>query len=180
MKLEFKERGAKEFYDEFLYILTKYPKLIRKPKTKVKPISREAFILELISVIFFIAFVILYLIDRDYKPFLYVVILFAMLTVLSFLYRFMIKGRIDKLKNDNGTITVDFGKDTIKYSNGNEKYDVNWEDIKYIIINKYSICFMHKTIKNVLIAISTDYVEDVMKVIKKYEKNDLIVDNRDL
>ena len=70
---------------------------------------------------------------------------------------------------------------TIKFTNNNTKIslETTWEDIYLIIITKYCISFLPNDISKQMITLPIDYKEDILKEIKKYKKEDLIIYNKD-
>ena len=75
----------------------------------------------------------------------------------------------EKVNNEEG----------IKYLDDQKRISVNWSNILKIIINKYSICVLPKD-TNILISIYNGYFEELLQGLKKYHKEDLIIDNRHL
>ena len=59
----------------------------------------------------------------------------------------------------------------------NQKVHINWTSIEYIVINKYSICAIPKNPTEIMLSLSNDYKDMFLKAIKKYKKEDLIIDN---
>ena len=56
------------------------------------------------------------------------------------------------------------------------KYDIGWKDIKYILINKYSISFIPRDKNNILLSISTEYKDKVIDAINKYNYSNLVIE----
>ena len=76
-----------------------------------------------------------------------------------------------------GTITVSFDEDHIEYKTSENTYKIKWKDVKNIAINEYTICFIPKDVKKILLAINIKYKKDVIKIIKELEKDKLVIDN---
>jgi len=179
MKLEITERGENSFYDEFLYILSNYKKILINPKMKVSKLTLYALKLTIISLVFLILFTIFYILDSSFKFFIVVIGLFTFLVILGTIYYFLIRSNIKKLKNKEGTIVIKFNDDEIEYNSDNN-FKLKWNDINNIIINKYSISFIPKSKDNILMSIDKKYLNDVLKAINKYKKEELLVDNSQL
>ncbi len=177
MKLEIKERGSSYVYDEYLYIMSKYDSLVKNPHMKVHRLSKDAIRLGTISLILFIVFLVLSILDSSYKLHTYLCIFSGFLVLLSLLYHFMIIKRIKAFMNVKGTITVTFDEDHIEYKTSEHTYKIKWKDVKYITINEYTVCFIPKDIKKILLAINIKYKKDILKYVKEIGKADLIIDN---
>lgn len=175
MKLEITKRGSKEFYDEVLYVISKYKTIINNSNTKIHGLRKDAILLGLISLIFSIINLLIYYRDKAEKFFLYISYFFIFLIILSIIYYIIINNRINKLREPDDKITITFDNKRIAYKRTNTKYDIKWEDIKYILINKYSINFIPKDKNNILLSISTEYQDKVLEAIKKYKYEELII-----
>ena len=64
MKIEVKERGSKKFYDEFLYIVSNYQKIIRNPHRKNRGLLYSVIGYGICALIFAVGFAIAYFIDK--------------------------------------------------------------------------------------------------------------------
>lgn len=78
---------------------------------------------------------------------------------------------------------LEVNSDEIVLDNNNFKrtYKVEWNDVKYILITNNCICFMvniNKSMQGNLIIIPKDYEEKLIKILKKLEKEDLIIYNK--
>lgn len=77
---------------------------------------------------------------------------------------------------------IDFLKDKIvfKQDSGIETCVV-WNSIKYIVVNKYSISFFqNNTTVGPILGFSVKYIDEVLKILDKYNFKDLLIDNREL
>ena len=79
--------------------------------------------------------------------------------------------------NEKGSKTINIEKDYISYKDNNKSFRVEFDDLKYVVINKYSICFIPKNKLSALISINVEYKKDVIDALSKYKKDYLIVDN---
>ncbi len=179
MKIEVKERGSKEFYDEFLAVMQNYNNLIKKPQKKVSNQSVSILKLGIYAFITLTVYILIHLFG-DLKMETYIIILFAIIFLIVIILYGMVQSKIKRLQSYKGTITIDFSKEGITYYSEKENYKLNWDDIKYIVINHYSICFLPKESMKILIGINIEYQKEVLKAIDKYQKNDMLVDNSNL
>ena len=180
MKIEVKERGNNEFYDEFLSVMFNYKKLVNNPYLKIKPLTKSAITLGLISLVMLITFIILFALDSTFKLYLYFISMFSFLVGLSICYYLIIKNRINKLKSVKGVISINIEKDYIEYLSEAAKYKINFNDIKYIIINKHNIAFLPKKPGSVLISLNVKYINEVKESLQKFGHLDLLIDNSNL
>lgn len=179
MKLEIKERGLKEYYDEFLYVASKYKSFLKNPIRKAY--SSVKMLYFSIAYIFLAIFLITYFYIMD-KNYLYVFFLGILLILLLFsiFYTIFVKKRIKAFMSEKGTKYISFDEHKVEYQDNDKKVKIDYNDIAYIIINKYSICFLPKKSSKILISISTDYKEKVIECLIKYDKINLLVDNSTL
>lgn len=174
MKFEIKERGTKEYYDEVLYVAFRYMDFLKKPKRKVFKLTKFLLILTIITILFLTLSIYLYYISKD----IFYIILIGLLSAIifiSFISFIIAKRRIKYFMSEIDTKIIDINNNGIEYIDESKNYRIKWEDIKNIIINKYSICFIPRT--KILISIYIEYKSDVIKTLKKYHKEDLLIDN---
>ena len=59
---------------------------------------------------------------------------------------------------------------------------MKWDSIKNILINKNTISFLPGDVlaTNIIMFISTKYKDKVLEAIKKYKKEELVIDNSNL
>lgn len=178
VKLEISERGNFSYYDEFLYIMSNIKKISSNNKIKVKKLTSVAYIYTAISFIFMLIFFISYIVKKD-NLYLYILCFFSFIFVFSIVYLVMILNRIKYLRSEDGTIIFEITKDYVKVEKNGIECKLNWDEITSVIINKNTICFIPRELK-VLVAISKDYKEQVVSILKKFKKDSLLVDNSNL
>ena len=176
MKLEITKRGSKEFYDEVLYVISKYKDIINDSNIKIHGLRRDSINLGLVSLLFSIICFLMYFFNKNNDIILYVGYFFIFLIILSIIYYFIIVNRINKLRDPEDKIIIKFDTNKIYYSRSSAKYNIKWEELKYILFNKYSINFIPKDKNNILLSISTEYKEQVLEAINKYKYSNLIIE----
>ncbi|WP_458406247.1 hypothetical protein [Methanobrevibacter sp.] len=177
MEIGIDKIGSKEYYGEVLSVMSNYAKLVKNPNQKIRPLTAQAIILTVISLVFLVIFTILYIQDQSYALYFYVVLIFAVAFILGIIYYILINRRISNLKNISGDRKLIIEDDFVEMNVGDEKTRLEISQIKYVIINKYSISFLPQNNSLKLIAVSVDYKEEILKAIK--DKN-IVVDNSNL
>ena len=176
MKIEVKEKGSKEYYDELLYIVSNNI-LQKKHNKKIKRITTHAIQLGIISLLILIPFTVLYIIEHT-PMYLIVIILFTICVILSVVYYILITRKIEYIANTNQKATLEINKEGITINAGKQYNHLDYKDIDNIIINKYSICFMSSTSQSLYTRI--EYKDKVIEALTKYKQDKLIVDNTNL
>lgn len=105
------------------------------------------------------------------------IIIFSIALILGIIYNILIHRRISKLKNNDLEKKLIIEDEYVEMNIGDEKFRLNFNDMHWIILNKYSITFLPKIEGATLIAIGIRYRDQVISNIK--EKS-LIVDNTNL
>ena len=96
---------------------------------------------------------------------------------------FVINKNVNSYMNDETLEnTFEITKEHISLENKKQNIELSFDSIKYIIINKETISFIPKEINatSIVMFISTKYKEDVMTALKKYKKEELVIDNSKL
>lgn len=177
MEINIDKRGPSEFYDEVMGVQSNYKKLIKNPRQKIRPLSFTAKLLTGISVVFLIIFAALKIMDPSYPYYIYIVIIFAIATVLGLVYYMMIKKSISKVKDSASTRKFIIEKDFVELQAGGEKSRIEHSDLQSVLINKHSICFIPRNPTANIIAIGVEYKNQIVNF-EGYES--LIVDNSSL
>ena len=72
---------------------------------------------------------------------------------------------------NNEEIVLDHGDYTLKNK---------WNDIKYIIANKYSICIIPKVLPGLVVCFPIESKDNIIKMIKRFKKENIFIDNINL
>lgn len=177
MELLLDKENSTKYYDEVLAVLSNYKKLVKNPRKKVRGLTSTAVSLTLIALVFMIVFTVLYLRDMSYSLYLYIDILFIAAVILGIIYYALIKRRISKFKEVDSDKKIIIEDEYVELHIGGDEFRLNFTDMQWIVINKYSITFLPNVEGVRLIAINNKYTGQVLDNIK--EKS-LIADNREL
>ncbi len=180
MKIEVKERDL-DCYDEILYICSFAKKIINKPQTKVKKLSKHYINLCLFLSILLIAWYAVIGLNED------VIFFWSVFFLIFFLLCRVIKGYVCTKKwlksysEMKGIAIFEITDDEIVVNKADGAVvSVKWDSIKNVIFNKYSIAFVQKAESSIVLSIGSKYADEVISTLNKFKKNSLIVDNRDL
>lgn len=177
MEIEINKIGSSNYYNEVLAVMSNYKKLVKNPRQKIRRLNIQALVLTGISIVFLVIFTVFYLQSRSNVMYLAVIIIFAVAFVLGIIYNALIIRRLSKFKNNDADKTLVIEDDYVELVVGNERTRLEMSEIQYIIINKYSICFLPREINSTMIAINIRYKDSVMNAISNKE---IIVDNSSL
>ena len=59
-----------------------------------------------------------------------------------------------------------------------EHCELLWDDVNYIIIGKFTVSFIPKEETNRIITTRIEYKDKILKMLKKYKKEQLLVQER--
>lgn len=182
MKIVIKDKN-KSFFDECMFIQMNIKFIFKKPKRKV--MSARSYCLSWASVGF--AALLLWLSTTFVRGFRTLEMFFIMLSVLYTLILiynyFIIRKSINSYMNDGCEESIfQITKDRICLENEKQNVELSFDSIKYIIINKETISFIPKELltTSIIMFIGTKYKEEVMTALKKYKKDELVIDNSKL
>ena len=176
MKIEIDSKPNKNYYDEHLYVVNYYKSIKKKPQKKVHRMTRlllgyEVFALLYIALLCFAC-------KGNFSTFTYVALtglVIVALTVILLLGR-VVKGLNDLMK-ENLQKTIEITKDEVSYLDENKKVSIKWDNVEFVVINKYSTAFFSKDATNLIISVSMDYKTQVLQGIEEAGRMDLVVDN---
>ena len=167
MEIKIDKIESNEYYGEVLAVMSNYSKLVKNPAQKIRGLNRQAILLTGISVVFLAIFSILYLLNQSYAPYLFVIAIFSIALFLGIIYIVLINRRISKLKNNNSDKKLIIEEDHVEMHIGDEQFTLNFDDMQWIILNRYSITFLPKNKDDSLIAIGIRYKSQVISNIKE-------------
>lgn len=115
--------------------------------------------------------------NPSYSLYLYIDILFVVAVVLGIVYYILIKNRISKFKQVDSPKKFIIEDEYVELQIGEEYFRLNFTDMHWIILNKYSIAFLPKIEGARLIAVSIDYKN---QIVSNINEKSLIIDNTGL
>ena len=177
MKIEVKERGSKEFYDEMLYVITYCKKFLKNPRKKAWKYSSYLYLMMAVSIVMLGVFIAMYLFEKEW----YSLVMLGAFTLMLFILLFQliaIKKRIKMFMDDGSDKTVEITSEYIDFSSDTMNLKMKKEEISVILINKYSTCILPKELNKYSISISNDYLNQFLEGAKEKGYESIIVDNR--
>ena len=186
MKIEFKSsndtKASFKFVNEVFGINMLRKKILIDPSRKVVPILTKYIQYFLFCLVFFIIFLVSYLNDKSII-YLIISIFYGILVVLSLTFYIFIKYVLKRNVKEQVDSVINVDDKKIIYSskktNYSRKITIPWDSIKYVLFNKYSIYFFPKEKNTFSFACSIKYKDKIIKMLDKFDKNNLIVDNID-
>ena len=177
MKIEVTKPGTKQFYDEMLFVLSNYKSFIKKPTKKPKQLTKYILSFLICFAILLVAFTWLYFQEYSLTDAIFMGI-FLILILLYIAYDIRIFRVIKQYMSDTTTKVITIENDDIEFEKPGVNFKVRKDEIAVIIINKYSICFLPKDNNaGIIISISTEYREEVLKGLEENDYMSLVVDN---
>ena len=177
MKIEVKERGSKEFYDEMLYVITYCKKFLKNPRKKAWKYSSYLYLMMAVSIAMFGAFIAMYLWEKEWYS-LVMIGVFLLLFFFILILLITVKKRIKMFMDDGSDKTVEITSEYIDFSSDTMNLKMKKEEISVILINKYSTCILPKELNQYSISISNDYLNQFLEGAKEEGYESVTVDNR--
>jgi membrane protein implicated in regulation of membrane protease activity len=173
MEIVIDKIGSNNYYGEVLAVKSNYSKLVKNPRQKIRGLNSQAILLTGIAFVFLVIFAVLYLMSPS-MLYLAVIIIFSIALILGIIYIFLVNRRISKFRNNDSHKKLIIEDEYVEMHMGDEQFRLNFEDMHWIILNKYSITFIPKTEGAPLIAVEIKYKNQVIGNIKDKQ---IIVDN---
>lgn len=174
MKIEINEKGSSNYYDEFLFIAYNYNKINNNPNMKIRGLLFSAYIYSIVAVVIGIIFTLLYINNKD-GLFLFTMILFIFISILSFVHIYLLKRCINKYMNSHKKSTIEINKNGILAETEDSKFEIEADELKAIIIGKYTITFIPNDSNKNFITTRIEYKDKIVKALKKYKLNKYII-----
>ena len=188
IKLENLEKDYEERQDEFISTITSRKRLIENPKYKIKSYKKRYKNNLLLSGIYLLTILILYvpfILSRKeslieginlwvFILWLIILVLFILILINSYKYNKNLKEKKNARTKDKKVLVID--KDKVELQSKNEQsISINWDNIEMVLLNRYGILFLTKNDNTISIGIPIWYKEEVIDILKKYKKDNLII-----
>lgn len=176
MELIVDKNGTKEYYDEMLFVISRFNKYSKKPNVKAQLLTKFLFkylIFDLLGIVLAICFYIIF--HNNYFIFMMGAIVLIMIYTII-LYN-NAKKQINNYLNDTSIKRIIIDNDYIRYRNDSVDYKISLADIKYIIVNKYSVVFLPNNINTICISLSIEYLDFVKEALKDNKASDKLIFN---
>lgn len=181
------DKKLEKFYDEFLSIIFIYnsKKNKKDPKQRICLYTNKIkFWLFIFGILIIHSIISIIIEPTDNTISLILSVIFLAFILGLFIYFFIVYLSV---KNDikeynskpNNNAFLVLNKEGIIFEKENIKTNVDWDNIKYVLINKYTIAFISINDK-VIVAINKLYLNEIIDGISKYNKMNLVIDNSDL
>ena len=175
MEIILENNEPAEYYNELWYIASNYSKFIKNPKKKVLGLKQYALFLTGVAFVFLVIFSFLTITQKS-DIYFYIVILFAAAFILGIVYYSLIVYRISQIRNRNVSRKLIIENDYVEFVSGDDVFRLNKSEIKYVLINKYSVCFLPND-KTTIISV---YIKYKNQILENFDEKNLIVDNSGL
>ena len=176
MKLVIKDRGPANYYDEFLYICFFIRKFIKNPNKKAYRITEYYIMCLILLLIGFLVMLFFYL--KLHELFSFAVMIFeATVFLFELICLINVIRRIKNYRKKEGTVEIDITEKGLDYKIESLSIELEWKNIKYVIINRYTIIFLPVSNSYSVVALGIEYKDEVIKTLKKYNKKELLIDN---
>lgn len=171
MKAEFKPI-TREYFEEYYYVVTNLRKFIKKPSRRVKFVTRHLIPYIIYAGIFLVTTVAFALYDAQYLGFVPIPAIAFIVILFSF---FVASSKIRKSGQAGFTLTFTSTKKiaSIALENG-DKLELDWADVKQIIVAEYTIIFIPKTPEHIPLAIPADGLKKLQATLKEYKLSGLL------
>ena len=176
MRIEIKDRGPKEFYDEFMYVAANFRKFRSNPeaKARLQTVVYSRYAVLAFAVI--LVMVCMYFLHHEGIFLLLSGMMLICFILLAVLVASM-KKRINLMMSEKGVKTVEIDEKGVKYESEAQTLKIRWDDITAVIINRHSIIFMPRTEIQFMISVYTAFREEILSGIRDAGHMDLVVDN---
>lgn len=169
---------TRKLYEEAFYIMAYYSAFMKNPHKKTHSILKT-----LMGVIIYAGVVLatgILFLFVDYSLILATVLLTvgALVGLLFLKYYLAYKKRVDISMKDTSHKVYTISDERIIYKDNGKDLSTEWADIKSIIINKYTVCFLPATLNSTFYVLPVENADEIKTFMSGIGKDGLIVDNR--
>ncbi|MBR5340600.1 MAG: hypothetical protein IK151_01595 [Erysipelotrichaceae bacterium] len=179
MKIEIKERGSREYYDELLYVSARRKEIQKNPHKKIESFTGYMTRYNLLaagSIVFMIVCAFVF----NNVIFLFMGITAFILLIIGLISMRNGKKGIEQFLEEKGTKLITIDENGLEFVDNEKNIIMKWDDILNVIVNNYSICFFPQILSNTIISLTKDHLEEIKEALSFYGKSDLLIDNSSL
>lgn len=177
MKFVIEKNTDKNEYDELMYILENIKRIHKNPNKKVKLFTKNYILLFIIEALILLLNIFLLNNGKFWYIYFGIIIMIILISIILFINGLL---KIKYYQKNSRDTTISVNKDEILMDHSDYLLKYKWDDIKYIIANKYSICIIPKVLPGLVMCFPTYSKDDIIKMINKFKKENLFIDNTDL
>ena len=176
MTIEIKEKGSREFYKEFVNVMTQYRQLLYRPQDKLKDNFKRYILLTIAMVL--ICLMSLY--GGITGSFTVTKILTAVFAGVAAAATAVILFRMNKLVNSYladdhpAVVTIDDNGVEIEKI-GSQAVRLAWDNVAFVRSFVESTCFFSKDLSGVVLSVNNDHKKEIMDYIKNNENIEVMV-----
>ena len=157
-----------EYFYEVLKIQQQKKKIAEKGTVENSSITYKTLIASTILTAFsFFAMTAIVIYDKTNWFFWILLVLFLILLILGIRGVAVISIAVKMNKKNRGKRSISIDKELIISSVLNQTITLNWDNIAYFIIGKYSITFISKNLEEASVGLPIEYKEEVLDAIRK-------------
>ena len=180
MDFKIRIKRTKEEHEEYIATSLIIKKLIKNPRIKISNYSKRINRYLIACIIMFI-FPLFEEIFVRHSTINYVMFLCLFIIILNLLViRYSTNKDINTFKDSEEYIECKTNKKVITFKYKEGVIDLLWVDMKYIVINNYTLCFVPNSLQGSFVSMPVEYRDEIEKILKKYHQEDLLIDNSDL
>lgn len=174
MRIDIKEVGSKDFYEEIVYLSLVRRNIINGKDFKLYKVSEHYRKYILFTGASILMMFIFYLLFKN-GAFL----IHAGMMMLLLAYEIVSLNNsnkyVNELMSENVNKYVDINEEGINYNDGKKNIKLDWNDLKAVIFGKYSISFFPIRETDYIISLDNKYKDTVSDCLKQYDKDNLLI-----
>jgi len=178
MKIIIKRKETdRKFYNELLYISSKYPNIVKNPNMKVHNVTNFFLTYILIGLLLMILFLLCFI---KYGNWIFIVVIFLMISYffMSLYFFYDSQKFINKELKATEDSSLTLNTSGARLTRGKElDFKIDFKDLIYVVINRYTIVFLPKDKTKLMIGIPSKYKKDIIDELKNLKQDKLIIDN---
>ena len=168
----------KSLYEEAGFIMAYYNSILKNPRKKVHPILTVLRFMLIYGGVMFVCGLFIALTGFSAIISVALVTAGAIVFILFLKSYLAYKKFIEAAMTNNKHKIYTLSEEKLAYKDPEKEFSTEWDKIRYIVINKYTVCFLPSNLNGVLYAIPVCHADEVKEFMNSINKEDIIVDNR--
>ena len=176
MTIEIKEKGSRQFYKEFVNVLTQYRQLLYRPADKLRDNFKRYILLTLAMALIFLMNVY----GGITGTFNTMKILAAVFAAAAAIVTIIVYARMQKLVDSYladdrpSVVTLDENGVEIEKT-GSQAVRLAWDNVAFVRSFGESTCFFSKDLSGIVLSVTNDYKREIMDYLKNSDINVTVI-----
>ena len=167
MRIEVKEKGTKEFYEEVVNASSQYRSLIKNPDAKLRNTIKSFKIDLILCAVFLILLVVIGALWGFDTLTVIGIVLLVVVAIFCGAFLNNMNKAVKRYLEDQCTSVVTLDESGVELSKeGSNVIRLAWDNVAFVRVFKESVCFLSKDMTSIMLAVNIAHKQEILDYIR--------------